>query len=55
MIVARVGTFYSNNYVEYENNGHKNKSLSIKEYFDEIKPYLKDIKNNLKTSDTLKI
>ena len=32
----------------------KNKTLSIKEYPDEINPYLKDI-NNLKISDTWKI
>ena len=29
--------------------------MSIKEYLDVIKPYLKDIINNLKNSDTLKI
>ena len=49
------GNFYSNNYIEYETNGDRNKTLSIKECFDEIKPYLKDIINNLKKSDTWKI
>ena len=32
---VRVGNFYSNNYIEYENNGDKIKALSIKEYLDE--------------------
>ena len=38
--------------IEYESNGNKNKTLSSKECFDEIKPYLKDIVNNLKKSHT---
>ena len=40
--------------IEYESNGDRNKTLSVKEYLDEIKPYLKDI-NNLKKSDSWKI
>ena len=52
---VRVNNFYSNNYIEYASNGDRNKTAWIKEYFDEIKPYLKDIINNLKTSDTCKI
>ena len=47
---VRVRSLFSNIYIEYENNGDRNKTLSIKEYHDEIKPYLKDI-NNLKKSD----
>ena len=35
---------------EYEINGDKNKTLSIKEYVDETKPSLEDIINNLKKS-----
>ena len=34
-----------------ENNGHKNKSLSIKDYLEEIKPYLIDLINDLKTKN----
>ena len=30
-------------------------SLSVEEYFNKIRPYLKDIINNLKKSDTWKI
>ena len=44
----------SNNYIEYESNSDKNKTLSVKEYLNKISPYLKDI-NNLKKSDTWKI
>ena len=51
---VRVGTLYGNNYIEYKSNGDRNKILSVKEYLDEIKPYLKDI-SNLKKSDTWKI
>ena len=47
-MVVRIDHFYSNNYVEYECNGDRRKTLSIKEYTDEIKPYLEDIINNLK-------
>ena len=36
----------NNNYIEYESNGDKNKTLLIKEHHDEIKPYLKDIIKN---------
>ena len=51
----RVGNFYSNSSIEYESNSDRNKTFSIKEYLDETKPYLKDIINNLKTSDTWRI
>ena len=38
-----------------QKNEDRNKTLSIKEYLNEIKPYLKDIINNLKKSDAWKI
>ena len=44
--------FYSNNYIKYESNGHRDKSLSIEEYFKKIKPYLKDTLINLQKSGT---
>ena len=50
-----VNSFWRNNYIAYESNGDKNKALSVEEYLDKISPYLKDIKNNLKKSDTWKI
>ena len=42
----RASNFWSNNYIEYESNGYRKKTLSTEEC-----PYLKDI-NNLKKSDT---
>ena len=42
----------SSNYIEYESKGDRNKTLSTGEYLNKIKPYLKDIINNLKKSDT---
>ena len=41
------GNFYGNNYIKYESNDDRSKTLSIKEYLEKIKPYLKDILNNL--------
>ena len=40
---------FNNNYVLYESIGDKGKNLSIKRYFDMIRPYLSDIINNHKT------
>ena len=45
----------SNNYIEYESNGDKNKTLSVEEYLNKIRPYLKDIINSFKKSCTCKI
>ena len=36
-------------------NGDTNKALSIEEYLDKIRPYIKDIINDLKKSDTEKL
>ena len=41
------GNFWSDNYIEYENNGDWNKTLSIEEYLNKIRPYFKDIINDL--------
>ena len=51
----RVGSFWSNNYVEYESNGDKNKTLSTERFLEEIRSYLKNIINGLKKSDTWKV
>ena len=53
--LVRVNSFWSNNYIEYKINGDKNTILSVKEYFDKIRPYLKDIINDLKTFEAWKI
>ena len=51
----RIGSFYSNNYIENESIGDRNKTLSLKEYLNEIKRNLKDIINNLKKFDAWKV
>ena len=51
----RVGKFWSNNYIKYESKSDRNKRLSIEEHLSKIRPYLKNIINNLKKSDTWKI
>ena len=43
-----------NNQTECKSNGDRNKTLSIEEYFNKIRVYLKDISNFIK-SDTWKI
>ena len=43
------------NYIEYESNGGRNKTLSVEEYLNKIRPHLKDIVNYLKKADTWKI
>ena len=55
IITVKVGIFRNNNYIEYESSGDRNKVLQVQEYFNEIKPYLKDIINNIKQFDTCKI
>ena len=52
---VRVNNFCSNNYLEYKSNGDRNKTVSVKEYLNKTRSYLKDIINNLKKSDTWKI
>ena len=42
------------NYIEYEDSGDRNKKLSVKEYLNEIKHYLRDMITNLQKSDTWK-
>ena len=45
----------SSNYIECESNGGRNKTLSVEEYLNKIRPHLKDIVNDLKKADTWKI
>ena len=51
---VRVGNFWSNNHIEYKSKGDR-KKLSVKKYLNKIRPYLKDIINNLKKFDSWKI
>ena len=41
-------------YWEYESNENRDKTLSLENHLNKIRPYLKDIINDLRTSDTLK-
>ena len=50
-----VRNLWSNKYIEYKSNGDRNKKLSAAKCLNKIRPYLKDIKNNLKKSYTWKI
>ena len=50
-----MGNVWSTNYIECESIGNRNKTLSIKEYLNVIKAYLKYIINDLQQSDTWEI
>ena len=50
-----IGNAFNSNYIEYKCNGDKDKTLSIKDYLDEIKLYLSDIINDHKTQGEWKI
>ena len=43
------------NNLEYKSNSDRNKTQLVAEYLEKIRPYLKDIINDLKNSDTWKI
>ena len=45
-----VNNFWSNNYIEI--TAVEKKTLSIKEYLDKFRPYIRDITNDLKQCDT---
>ena len=46
---------FNSNYIEYESKGDNNKTLSIKEYLNMIRPFLRDIINDHKTQGDLKV
>ena len=50
-----MNNFWSNNYIEYERNGDRNKKVSVEQYINKTRPYLKEIIGNLKPSDTWRI
>ena len=53
--VTTVSNSWSNNYIEYESDSDRDKTLSIEEYLNKISPYLEDIINTLKKFGTWKI
>ena len=52
---VRTSNAFNNNYIEYESNGDKDKTLSVKEYLDMVKQYLSDIITDYKTQSKWKI
>ena len=52
---VKANNTWSDNYNEYKSNGNKNRILSIEEYLDKIRAYLRDIVHDLKQSDTWKM
>ena len=50
-----VDNFWNNNCIEYKSNGDENTILSVEEYVNKIRPYLRDLVNDFKQSDTWKI
>ena len=46
---------FDDNYIEHEIKGDKKKTLSIKEYLNMIKPYLRDLINDHKTQGEWKV
>ena len=48
ILPVRVSNFWSDNYIEYVSNDDQNKTLSVEEYLNKIRPYLKYMINNLK-------
>ena len=51
----RTDSSFNVNYIEDEIKGDKNKTLSIKEYLDMIRPYLRDLINDCKTQGEWKV
>ena len=46
---------FDDNYIEYESKGDKDRNLSLEDYFNIIRPFLKDMINNHKTREEWKI
>ena len=42
---VRISNAFDDNFIEYESNGHKHKTLSIEEYLNKIRPYLSKMVN----------
>ena len=51
-LLGKSGNFHNNNYIESESNGDRNNTLSNEWHFNKVRPYSKDITNNLIKSDT---
>ena len=51
----RINSAFNSNYVEYKSKGDKEKILTIKEYLNMIRPYLRDIMNDHKLKENGKL
>ena len=51
----RTGNIFSSNYIEYQSNGNKDKTLFIDDYIDKTERYLNDLIDNHKTKGEWKI
>ena len=51
---VRVSSFQSSSFIECKSNGNRKRILSVEEYLNKIRTYLKDIINNLEKFDTWK-
>ena len=51
----RTNSAFNGNYIEYEMKGDKNKTLSVKEYYNMIRTYLRDTINDSKTQGEWKV
>ena len=51
----RVVNFWNNSYIEYERKNDRNKNLSVQEYLNKVKPYMRDIVIDLKKYGTWKV
>ena len=47
---VRTNSAFNGSYIGYENKGDIDKTLSIKQYFNMIRPYLRDNKRSLNSS-----
>ena len=52
---VRVSNLWINNYIKYESNGDRNKTLSVARYLNKVRPYLKVFINNFKKCNSCKI
>ena len=51
----RTGNAFSSNYIEYESNGGKDKTSSVKDYLDETEPYLNNLIDSHRTHGEWKV
>ena len=52
LLASKIGNFWSDNYIEHKSNRDRNKTILVKYYLNKSRPYLKDLINDLKKSDT---